>query len=222
MLSLIKTLLDPVSSLIRAKLPRTGQEYWQTRAKKHGRRAVLNLAHADKDFDRVTDEQKQILLPMLSSQLRGDEGTILDFGCGPGRFTPALAQLIGGSAVGVDISQELISLAPSVHNVTFRAISENAGLGDDSQFDIVWVCLVLGGIPLGSLDPTLQLIQRAIRPGGLLFLIENTSALPDVPHWSFRSVSQYQAMFPEIDLQMVSTYTDVGQEISAMAGRRKC
>ena len=222
MLSLLKSVFGPISAFVRAKPPRTGQEYWQARAKKHGRRAVLNLVHPDKDFDRITEEQKQILLPALLSQLRGDERTVLDFGCGPGRFTPALAQLIGGTAVGVDISQELISLAPNAHNVSYLVLPENGVLHDDSQFDVVWVCLVLGGIPLTSLDCTLQLLQQSIRPGGLLFLVENTSALADEPHWSFRSASQYQAMFPEIVLQIVATYTDAGQEISVLAGRRKC
>jgi SAM-dependent methyltransferase len=218
----IKTLLNSLFSLLRARPQRTGLEYWHARAKKHGRRAVLNLIHSDKDFDRVTNEQMQILFPALSSQLRGDERTVLDFGCGPGRFTTALAQMIGGSAVGVDISHELISLAPNAQNVSYLVLPENGSMLDDSQFDIVWVCLVLGGIPPASLARTSQLLQHAIRPGGLLFLVENTSDQADVPHWFFRSTSQYQAMFPEINLQMVATYSDAGQEISAMAGRRKC
>lgn len=222
MLSLLKSVFWHLSALFRAKPTPTGQEYWKSRAKKYGRRAVLNLVHADKDFDRITGEQKQILLPALLSQLRGDEKTVLDFGCGPGRFTPALAQLIRGTAVGVDTSQELISLAPCAPNVSYIVLPENGVLHDDSQFDVVWVCLVLGGIPLASLGCTLQLLQQSIRPGGLLFLVENTSALVDEPHWSFRSVSQYQTMFPGIDLQIVATYTDAKQKITAMAGRRKC
>ena len=100
-------------------------------------------------------------------------------------------------------------------------ISANEYLGDD-EFDIVWVCLVLGGIPSALLGGAVQSIERTIRPGGLLFLVENTSAQTDVPHWSFISVEQYQAMFTSVDLQKVSEYTDLGQEISVMAGRRKC
>ncbi len=221
MLLRIKTLLASISSRLCANHTLSGGEYWRRRTEKHGRHAVLNLAHPIGDFERVTVQQRKMLFPVLTNLLLGYEQTVLDFGCGPGRFTPDLAQLIGGSAIGMDISKELIALAPSARNVMYRVISENEYFGSDDEFDVVWVCLVLGGISQALLGDTVHLIERAVRRGGLLFLVENTSKQPDVPHWSFRSVEQYKDMFSSIDLHKVYEYKDLGQEISVMAGRRR-
>lgn len=222
MLSRLKALFAFISGRLCVKHTQSGQEYWRSRVEKHGRHAVLNLAHPVGDFERVTVWQKQMLFPILTDLLLGNEKTVLDFGCGPGRFTPDLAQLIGGSAIGVDISKELIELAPGARNVVYRVISDSEYSGDNDEFDVVWVCLVLGGISQAMLDDTVRFIERAVCCGGLLFLVENTSNQPDVPHWSFRSVEQYQGMFSSIDLHKVYEYTDIGQIISVMAGRRRC
>jgi ubiquinone/menaquinone biosynthesis C-methylase UbiE len=53
---------------------------------------------------------KEILFPLLQSQLTGTECNLLDFGCGPGRFTTDLAELISGKAVGVDVVPDLLCL----------------------------------------------------------------------------------------------------------------
>jgi SAM-dependent methyltransferase len=78
------------------------RRYWTKRALRHGERAVLNLGHKHEEEAAVTAAQKESLLPMLRSRLRGDEKIVLDYGCGPGRFTAALAETIHGRAIGVD------------------------------------------------------------------------------------------------------------------------
>ena len=123
----------------------TGYAYWEARVKKYGARAVLNLSHKPQEYDAVTAEQKRILLPLFAAQLRGDERTVLDFGCGPGRFTASLAEAVQGSAVGVDISEELLKLAPQASNVTYRTIPRGVILPGDLSYDVAWVCLSSGG-----------------------------------------------------------------------------
>jgi SAM-dependent methyltransferase len=197
-----------------------GTQYWEERAIKHGKHAVLNLSHQETEFDQVTVSQKRTLLPLFSSQLLGSERTVLDFGCGPGRFTEDLATAIHGCAVGVDISKELVHLAPPAPNVTFRVVPVEVTPGDSAEFDAVWICLVLGGIPETALKNTVMLLEEVLKPGGLMFLVENTAQKPDGAYWFFRSASYYQTLFPSINLQRISTYTDVSEEISIFAGRK--
>lgn len=198
-----------------------GAAYWRKRVRKYGKRAVLNLAHSDSKFDEVTEEQKKLLFPLLSNLLRGSEKTVLDFGCGPGRFTSDLANMVRGQAVGLDISQDLIRMAPRADNVSYRAMADGVIPAFDFKFDVIWVCLVLGGIPESAIKATAEALEQLLSPGGLFFLVENTAQKPDGTYWFFRSASQYQAMFPSIALQALSSYTDVGEEISILAGRKR-
>ena len=62
---------------------------------------------------------------------------------------------------------------------------------------------------------------RILRLGGLLFLVENTSSNPASEHWVFKSVADYRAMFPSVDLEHLHDYVDLGERISVLAGRRR-
>ena len=108
---------------------------------------MLNLAHGDAEYDSVTENQMETLFPLLKRELRGSESVVLDFGCGPGRFTEALADCVNGSAIGVDVAPELLKLAPKSPRVVYQLIDAGALPFDDACFDLVWSCLVLGGIP---------------------------------------------------------------------------
>lgn len=194
--------------------------YWHKRAKKYGKRAVLNLAHSEDSFEQVTEQQKKILFPVFSSLLNNYEESVLDFGCGPGRFTADIANLIHGSAVGVDISEDLLAMAPRTSNVRYALLSDGLIKADGVKFDVIWICLVLGGIPDSAINATAKDLERVLNPGGLLFLVENTSRKVSAQYWHFRSVERYQAIFPSIDLRCIATYSDTGEEISIIAGRK--
>lgn len=214
MLSLIKWILKRYPDSINL------HAYWNARAKKYGRRAVLNISHGEEEYERITELQKKLLFPMLSSMLTGQEKTILDFGCGPGRFTDNLAAIINGHAVGVDISYDLIRLAPISPNVTYRLIPYGKLPDKDFFFDIIWICLVLGGIPDSKILHTVSSILNSLNKGGLLFLIENTSNKLSNTHWFFRSHNYYKKIFEKINLEVIGTYEDLGEEISILAGRK--
>ena len=67
-------------------------------------------------------------------------------GCGPGRFTAALAELIGGEAIGCDTVQRLLDLAPRAPRVDYRLMAEGRLPVESGSADVVWICLVLGCI----------------------------------------------------------------------------
>src|SRR5271157_6250808 len=94
----------PWGTSSRRRVPQklAGLAYWKERAREYGPRAVLNLAHREEEIEAVTRYQMEAIFPLFIRSLRGDERIALDFGCGTGRFTPHLARLIGGKAIGID------------------------------------------------------------------------------------------------------------------------
>jgi SAM-dependent methyltransferase len=194
--------------------------YWEERAQTYGRRAVVNLGHGDAQIEDLTRSQLDTIFPHLTRLLRGDERVALDFGCGPGRFTAALADAIHGRAIGVDPIQALIDLAPRQPMVEF-CVSDGRRIPLlNVSVDVAWVCLVLGGLPDAQLGETVAELERVLRPGGLLFLVENTSAKKNFPHWIFRPVRRYQQLFSCAPLAHLHDYDDLGERISIMAGRK--
>jgi SAM-dependent methyltransferase len=185
-----------------------------------GVRAVLDVRH-EGDPNLVTERQIREIFPHLTQQLCGNERLILDFGCGPGRFTSHLAKAIKGRAIGVDPIQSLLDAAPAAPNVRY-ALAKNGKIPQpNSSLDVVWVCLVVGGIPATSLDIAVSEIRRVLKPGGLLFLIENTTPeKPDSPNWKYRSVDEYRALFNFTDLVHLHDYFDFDERISILAGRK--
>jgi hypothetical protein len=58
-----------------------------------------------------------------------------------------------------------------------------------------------------------------LRPGGLVFLVENTSDGSGNAFWAFRSVAEYQRLFRPVSLEHVHDYHDLGERISVLTGR---
>jgi SAM-dependent methyltransferase len=181
---------------------------------------VIDARHAASDYDAVTETQRAALLPRLRAELTGAERLAVDFGCGPARFTADLAAAIGGRAVGVDVTRELLSLAPRHAAVDYVRYAGGRLPLRDGCADAVWCCHVLGGIvDARELERAAAELLRVLAPGGLLFLVENTSDLPDAPHWRFRSVAAYCALFAPARLRHRGGYLDMGETCSVLAGR---
>jgi SAM-dependent methyltransferase len=195
-------------------------EYWEERVKKHGQTSVLNLAHSPDEFEEVGQKQKQAIFPHFIASLKGDDKVVLDFGCGCGRFTPDLASLVEGKAIGIDPIKALIEIAPKNENVDYRVMKlGDIPLGDESV-DVVWSCLVLGCIPENDLKQSVKEINRVLKNGGLLFIIESTSMRTNVKHFSYRTIDDYSKMFNFASLIHLHDYFDMGDKISLMAGRK--
>jgi SAM-dependent methyltransferase len=196
-------------------------EYWRDRADRLGKRSVVNVKYGPEEIERATQEQKAAIFPLLRSWLRGDETVALDFGCGYGRFTGELAQAIGGRAVGVDPIARLLSLAPPHARVEYLLLGEDGRIPlDATSVDVLFTCLVLGGIVQNdALDRTVSEFRRVGKPGALIFLVENTSSRPDREFWIYRTVKEYCQRFAFADLQPIGGYAEVDNTITIFAGR---
>jgi ubiquinone/menaquinone biosynthesis C-methylase UbiE len=195
--------------------------YWERRAKQYGRKAVFNISHSDEELENVTKNQKDIIYPWFLGSLKGDEQVVLDLGCGTGRFTSDLADMINGYAIGIDPIKELIDLAPhKSERVTYMQFNGNTIPLENLSVDIIWICLVLGGLSGNDFLQITNEIERVLKTGGLLFLIENTSQKTNGKYWYFRSVNEYQGSFQSINLKNVATYEDLDEKISIMIGNK--
>jgi SAM-dependent methyltransferase len=91
---------------------------------------------------------------------------------------------------------------------------------ETASVDLVWICLVLGGIQGELLQRTLQEILRVLKPNGLVFLVENTTNGNGNGFWTFRSVDRYQTILPGVRLEHLGDYRDLDERISIFAGRK--
>jgi ubiquinone/menaquinone biosynthesis C-methylase UbiE len=131
--------------------------------------------------------------------------TVLDLGCGTGRFTPGLADTFGGPVYGVEPSARMRAVAhqtaahPGVTYLGGRA--EQIPLADDSC-DLVLMYLVLHHV--SDRSAAAAEIARVLRPGGRAF-VRSTFAdrLPD-PLWH-----QYFPSARLVEQQLFPTTTEV-------------
>jgi SAM-dependent methyltransferase len=126
-------------------------------------------------YAREIDERFAPVVEALVAEARLTQSErVLDLGTGTGAVAERAAQEVGaaGSVVGVDISQEMLSLArhrigaASLLNVSFQEGKSEDIPAETSSFDVVLSCLAL----MYVIDRTAaaQEIVRVLRPGGRL------------------------------------------------------
>lgn len=197
-------------------------KYWEDRAERYGERSVLNLSHSPEEMKAVKDMQVNALFPLLKKQLNGTEKTLLDFGCGPGRFDAELAELTGCNIIAADPIEYLLQLAPPDPRVSYKKISNGRIPAEDESFDIIWICLVLGGIVTEkALYQTIKELNRVAKKGALLLLVENTTDQKDIMTWKYRPKQTYIDLFKRFNLIHLDDYEDAGERNSIFAGRMK-
>jgi hypothetical protein len=116
--------------------------------------------------------------------------------------------------------QRPLDLAPRHKRVEYRLMWPGKIPVATASIDLVWICLVLGGLQGKVLTSTLREIDRVLKPDGLTFLVENTTSIASSGFWTFRSIGEYRVILPGISLQHLGDYVDLGERISIFAGRK--
>lgn len=105
----------------------------------------------------------------------------LDFGCGAGRLSQALAEH-ADAVVGVDVSAPMLATARSLDRTGGRCDFVLNDVPDlrrfaDGEFDLVYTALVLQHLPRPVIEAYLPEFVRVLAPGGTAVLHCSTSPL---------------------------------------------
>ena len=97
--------------------------------------------------------------------------SILDLGCGTGRFTAPLARRFAARVIGLDLSKKMLALAARTLGDSGAVLVQGAAETmpfSDQFFDVVFVSMVLHHIR--SSPSAIDEIRRVIKPGGKLLV----------------------------------------------------
>jgi len=145
-------------------------------------------------YDKYRGVDLQLLI-YLADEVRkgmrkGRVYTLLDVGCGTGRFSIQLAQMLGVKVTGVDVSEKMLSQARDKHpegTWLQQAIEESEF--SEGSFDYALMSYVIHHLK----DPerALRLLYRCMKkPGGKLFIVTDS-------YEAFKS-SIYHRLMPRI------------------------
>ncbi|MEV6412842.1 class I SAM-dependent methyltransferase [Kribbella sp. NPDC051718] len=136
--------------------------------------------------------------------------TVLDLGCGIGRFTPALADTFGGPVYGVEPSARMLEQAIEHPAVTYLEGSAEAIPLPDESCDLVWLFLTIHHWS----DPRqgLREVNRVLRPGGTVILrTQFGDRMPDL-YWY-----RYFPSARRVDAQMYLPFDEI-RALATQAG----
>jgi ubiquinone/menaquinone biosynthesis C-methylase UbiE len=107
----------------------------------------------------------------------------LDFGCGTGLSTAALADVLGATCevTGVDVSAESVREARARRAAPNLRFVEGAGSAlpfDDAIFDVVFTACVFHHIERERHAHWARELRRVLRPGGVAFVFEHNPLNP--------------------------------------------
>jgi ubiquinone/menaquinone biosynthesis C-methylase UbiE len=135
-------------------------------------------------FATGTAEAESLMSHLATLGLPQERSRALDFGCGLGRMTRALAQHFD-ECVGVDISEGMVNGArtanASIENVEF-VVNDATDLRrfPSESFDLVYCMLVLQHAPdRAAIEGYVREFCRVLRPGGLA-IFQLPSRIPAV------------------------------------------
>ena len=106
--------------------------------------------------------------------------------------------------IGVDLIQDFLEMALKRETIEYRLMEVSTIPLIDESIDIVWICLLLGGIIKENvLNKVVSEIDRVLIDGVLFALIENTIIANDGEYWRFHSVEFYQSLFNFANLKIL-------------------
>lgn len=182
---------------------------WSRLARDVGRKSVMSPTISDAELDAETARQTPIILDAIRPHIKPSDGFALDYGCGYGRFTAAIASLTK-EGWGYDPCEALLPKAKGFYSSV------------EGWFSPLFVFCVLGNRELDT-SATADHIVSLLAPNGLLIIGDHMPAQPNPARWwLFRPMSFYQSLFRlrGVELAKIGSVMQLEDEITILAGRR--
>ncbi|HVB17283.1 MAG TPA: class I SAM-dependent methyltransferase [Stellaceae bacterium] len=189
---------------------------WREHARTSGRRAVISPNISEEEFDRVQKAQDEQLRVLLMPHVRS-VSSILDYGCGPGRFGPLLRDLALREAdiVGFDPCRAYLRMAPENKAIYVDSLPVN-------RFGCVFVWLVLGGVEWPEAKRCADEIVSCLEPDGVLIFGEHVGEAPLGAWWKWRTGKVYRDLFAgrDVTLEKLGEVPQIKNMVTVFTGRR--
>jgi SAM-dependent methyltransferase len=186
------------------------QRNWNGLAQEDAFRAVLTSdGHVPWDaetFFRTGIEEIGALMARLKALgIAPGSARALDFGCGLGRLTQALARHFD-RVEGVDISENMLRQARTLNPFGDRLVfhvntRDDLGLFADGAFDLVYSNITLQHMQPQYSQKYIQEFFRIVRPGGVVVFQLPGEALTEAPPSSMHTFTRSAAVLPDSGLR---------------------
>lgn len=172
---------ESIRRTVKAKYRAVAERTQRTFPYPVGRDSALNLGYERRWIESIPQEVVERFVgvgnPFMIDRPRDGE-RVLDVGCGCGFDTYVASILIGarGTAVGVDLTPEMLEVARrglvswTPHNIEFTEASAEQLPFDDATFDLVISNGALNLVP--DKDAAFRELSRVLRPGGRLVVAD--------------------------------------------------
>ncbi|MER7463004.1 class I SAM-dependent methyltransferase [Streptomyces sp. NPDC097981] len=142
----------------------------------------------------------------------GEDGVLVDYGCGPGRVADRAARVLGARVLGVDTSAEMLALARSTAAAVaeFHLVRDGRVTGlPDGCADAVMCNHVLASLPTEeAVLGVFAEIRRLLRPGAPLVLLTTDPACTGLEYASLRVGTAGAAYRPGEEMPLRLRRTD--------------
>ena len=172
--------------------------YWNAKAKS-AKGDHIQASCGNNEYENQCMHQAQLhaLTTVVDQRVDIKGKTILDFGCGSGRWAEFFCSR-GAIYTGVDISDEMIELSKSRYpGMTFITLNDDEIPLETDSSDFVFSIAVIHHNRPPQQEEIFGEISRILKPGGYLFLFEGLGT------------TQWEHMFPHAMrewIQMVEQY----------------